>query len=432
EVTVEGAQRNAQESIRDLIDIHAGDGWTLARKMLAERRLKTCGRFFHGDVSLVPGTTNPSAGTVLVRVRECDLVPSLDEALTPDDQVLIRCARWLESLPHDDLDVVIEAQFEPHNLPDGLAVPVGPVNLRLAISPESGLIIESTVAGLGDQPLRYVAMSHPQRLSLHSGRTHSRYDITFDNAPVLSANFSIAGIPEAVSKERTKQFGYGLSFNRDDRPYRPLQFSINPAVFLSDSRREGVVRQRKDGHVVFQGSDVQARIEEATGRLVSVEVLVEGFGQFRISTESGAFDRIFSELDKQTTQVANAADPQRPFSSALQFIAAEVTAVATDLGQDELTTQIEAWQKLLVGQLVPRLDALFERWDSSDDVFTIPPPAPETGLQTHWATSMFLQANALLFAHDAGPGTPGPDLAAALLLRYPAALKSSLRIGQST
>src|SRR5690606_41662409 len=114
---------------------------------------------------------------------------------------------------------------------------VGPVSLRLASAAESGPLMESPVAGLGDQPLRYVAMSQPQRLSLHSGRTHSRYDITFDNAPVLSANFSSAGIPEAVSKERTKQFGYGLSLNRDDRPYRPLQFSINPAFFLTDSPR---------------------------------------------------------------------------------------------------------------------------------------------------------------------------------------------------
>ncbi|PHS07938.1 MAG: hypothetical protein COA78_13190 [Blastopirellula sp.] len=376
QITVQGNERNSLESIINYLDIPIGTTVTRSVGTLLRYKLWSSGRFMESDVELAH-LPNSSDFNLILRVKESPYSPPLDQALTEEEQLLLKMRRLLINPKHWVGDFVTKMRIEQ-------------VDATIIHSPEGGLLLSLQSVKNKEQPPLTLVYS-PQEIGWYPSSAESYLRTPPVKMPLtVSLSFELN---KQLDPEKPFNAQFGVGFNSEDVGISGLPFSfvfsMPPSAALSFIQARKIKSQWRDNLLILDSPKDHLEIERETGRLVRHSGPTKT-GNFEITFEKGAFKKALKATHESAVNRENEYRENRPLHSFFEFMSRqEITNEWIDLFQleeifEEFTQHdrdsLGIWSKFIAKGLLDPIDEFIMNKlveDESDEKFEIPWKQPE-------------------------------------------------------
>jgi hypothetical protein len=375
---------NKQNRRDDMINfLGLAKGMSVSQDLIDEkaRALTQAARFT--DSSITPTVVSPDGQVSLrIKVVERGQLPPLKQSLSREEKTLLRLREWLLAWESRQDDLIIDWS-EPRLLDKK------PLPIEIILAPSGGIVARV----MGNSP----GQEHPQ--DLYSMVVKSETLALFSQIhqrklcvplPGWSGVFFVKVEPNSNATDQFNlTMGAGLSPAKTNANWQ-VRLELLPAAFTDLLYRPGTKATWQGDVLTVRTKEFLLRVDEGTGRLVEFGLFggnsPAGAGTsdaYRVAVRftAGAFAKAQDQIAASTSTYPDAFQRQRPFGSALGFIAAEV-AMAKPLWSSyqggptpaPKTPLASALEKLLASSFLDPFQKLLDAANSprSDDEFTIP------------------------------------------------------------
>jgi hypothetical protein len=304
-----GNHRNSDADVLTALNVQLPLLWTREERLRIEQKLWECGRFV--SYKLEPNRL----GGLRIELVESDFAPLLAEPLNREEELLLRCRRWLARSSSWEGDMVFAltsksdkylAAFSPK---DGVAVRMTGKRGEGATAAE----LDESIIGTQDELQFFSAVQGRQ---LTAGFSSLKLDVCL--GLMLKS--------DKGKQEMSFTSKIGWSERKEHDGPMELTFQASPAAILALARRNEP-QVTFDGDIMTIVDDVGTRwcIDAARGHVKLFEIPRGENGLWlRVSVESGATAKLIAELRGKYGKLPNAFDRSRLVQSIGDFVCAEI------------------------------------------------------------------------------------------------------------
>ena len=308
-------------------------------------RLWFSGRFIKCDMAVTAIVWREEKARLTLNLMEYKNAPRLSEALSPSEEALLKCGRWLSNQAGWDGDLVVRLTDR---------------NREMVISPERGAMF-----------MLYNPHSVGSRRALDNAIVAAKggelevCNVAAGKRLVLPAHNCRVTISLTTKlSDQSKDWEEGKPFcdvwTADAKYARTASVRLivggEPAAFLALAREKAQCSIENEIVTVKRTSEVW-RIDVTTGRLLECEIHSDGTDTPGVSYlfEKGAFDRRLAQLRTAVAEPTNAFDPGRPFTSVGRLLTDEGTWWPFDVEGSEIFVK-GTFLKLVARQIEHRAE----------------------------------------------------------------------------
>ncbi len=395
---------NKQNRRNDVINfLGLAKGMAVTQDLIDEktRALTQSARFT--DAAITPIVLGPN-GQVSLRIKivERGHLPPLKQSLSREETTLLRLREWLLAWESRQDDLIIE-WYQPtapgNGMPPLTYLPgkgwsantpgQRPQRIEVIVAPSGGILARVMGNTPGTEKLQdlYSIAIKSEALSVFA-QVHQRKLCV--PLPGYSGLIFVKVQPSANATDHFNlTMGAGLSPAQTNANWQ-VRLELLPAAFTDLLYRPETKATWEGDVLTVKTESFKLRVEAGTGRLLAAESIdsnpKSGMAASRgyrmaVRFATGAFANAQDQITASTSTLPDAFQSQRPYGSALGFIAAEV-ALAEPLWNSRpggptpapKTALASALEKLLASSFLDPYQKLLDAANSprSDDVFTIP------------------------------------------------------------
>jgi len=325
DIRLPAGTRTTRDDLLVALGITPGAAVTEHDRLAWKQRLRMSGRFLKSDVTFEPSTDGGNGVIAVFDLEDYASVGALGTELSPEEQVMLRFREWLVAALSGGEDLVAAWERAPH---PGETVAVGQPTGELVLSSSEGMLL-SVVPGGGDAC--GVAVTADGIGCFLPGEA-GRFEIPLLSQGRLTAQIALSldakekGAP-GTGYQRKLTLGLGFeSRPRSTAAPFAISASIEPAACLAIVH-EGDAKTRFEGEtLVVESTDLVARFDGPTGRLLGVETAA---GQ-RLTVRTAAGDLATTLAKLRAAAGEDRARSDALITSAVEFFTAPSTAAAID------------------------------------------------------------------------------------------------------
>lgn len=317
-IRVQGNERNSADAIAEFLNLTVGMNMTRRRLTQIQHDLWRCDRFISSEVELVP-PFDDDGHALLINVSESPYSPPISQALSEEEQTLVKMGQWLGNPDAWPGDLVLRLQIEDYKL-DAVMAPKDGVILSLH-SEELDVL----------QGITFVISHDEASIYPVGSKVHLRAPAP-DIRPKMSLGIKL--------KDKKEEFGEPEE-EEDDGPFlRSLRFeilgndkkdssspisvetSLNPVTCIALANTYNAKTNWAGDRLILDSDKAHIEIDRRDGRLLN---FYENTSDIKIEFffSEGGFAKRLNEEHQSALNSRNVFDAQRPLQSTFSFIARE-------------------------------------------------------------------------------------------------------------
>jgi hypothetical protein len=367
QVDVVGNRKNSRQEILDYLGLKDGEPIDRAECPYLRERLWLSGRFTKCELKPMPVFWHDAKQRLKIDVTEYEKAPRLSERLSPAEEAMLKCRKCLLDSSNWDGDLVYRDK---------------PANYEIVISPTHGsLFVQYENAAPGKSPplVRAVAAAVDE-IGAYNAASGKEYAFSPRGKRVILDLRMILSNDRKDWDEGTPvrlMFGTGLNDNRGDSAPLPfeLKLTLDPATALALADEYKAKCTVADNVITVRSTSHLWRLDATSGRVLEACRCAEDGKEpgVRITFEKGAFDRRLREIQAVAAHYANTYDPQRAFTTAGQFLAADegiwngFAALNNEAEKKVDPRVLRMARKLLAAGILAPLDIVINKWSPRDE-----------------------------------------------------------------
>jgi hypothetical protein len=372
EITFAGNDKNSSEALRAYLGLEAKPPLTRELREQVERRLLRSGRFDKVQWDLGKPGAREDGWQPCLKLEENALAPPLADALTREEQALVKLAEWIERFDESEEELLIRLPSE---------------KVSVNFAPRRGFIVlygASDQAGPDATPEFSGALVMAEdRVGLYSVQAGHKLEAAPPPSPLVGqAVLTLIG--GAPSWDGRSILSMGAGVRRFSQPgYRrhiTIQLRTTASAALSVVRKHEAKCDWEGDTARFEWNGRTLRVDAATGRLIEQVVHepaptegrnAQGGGlSAQLTSKPGEFARRLAEIEKLSADWPNLADARRPLSCISEFVCGELKQLDAESRQG-----YAALHKMVsLGLLEPFDDQLRQFCEPGESGFSVPRP----------------------------------------------------------
>lgn len=369
EIEITGNVRNTRDEILTYLDLPPGAVLSDDLRERIENRLLESGRFAKLHLERVSTTDAMPAATLRIHLKEAMRVPRLSEALSREEETLIKFSQWCRDFEYGHDEILLE-YFEPE------------ATVELVMSPDEGLLviargrIVDTDSAIRPDDFQYAFVANHERMGVYSARRGRKIAAALDRAPI-TAQVGLVMLTLVGAKHQL-EFGFGTrsGTRQPGEQYCRLNLPQTAAAALAAAHSRHMRIEWNGNEMRLKGRSRLTVIDAVSGRLVrdeSSEPERDRKRTWRVTTTRGEFAPRLRWIESQTAHFANEADAERPVTGIATFLVRDVLALTSPRDLGAVREAAPAIEKLLLRGFLAPADRLLLAGAATDhDKFSIP------------------------------------------------------------
>lgn len=378
EVEVFGCEKNSSEQIVAFLELK--EGMPLDAQALSELRqkLKKSGRFLKQDVEVISPPFDDAPTTLKVSVHESDSAPSLDQPFSPEQQIAMRTAQWLDGFNRDSEDISVEVNWTPAAVdtvdPSGKGRRSAPAQnsyrARLIACPSK------------DEILANIQIQNSPKTTLFECSVCLKPTALIVDCDQLQLAFEVA-LPKRFYRAWAKckthppaktgetcNMTFGVeAHSHPDESEAMIRIHCDPAWTIQTLAKWLESSHLHDDVLTISTPEMDVTVDAASGRISNFRCGNEQNG-IKIETAHGLYQSAEDAHQQAARGWPRVSLNSKPFTTLMTELANRSPSTAS--GKRSLQAMIERWVKQ---DRFQQLDALLHqlpRLDQDDDTFFIP------------------------------------------------------------
>ncbi len=302
QIVIEGLTRHTQHQVLQYLQVESGQLADSNRLRQVNQRLWSSGRFDHLKVAFDKDTAN--APVVLkIHVHEAPGVPLLGEPLNAEAKAFLKARHWIAEALERGKDLVVELD--------------SPSWSGSIVQSQHGQLVQITRKSK-DEPFQAALLINNRQLLAHLSTAEQKFQTRFRSGKQqLQFHAGISAAPE-IDRLWAITLAGGISSNRKPtEPNLAISLAINPSGFLPFAYKANLDHEWQGDQLISRRSNgvrrEETRIDPRTGEFQM------HLANSQIMFETGRYQRELQSLQKRTRALPNAADPEYPVSSFVQY-----------------------------------------------------------------------------------------------------------------
>jgi Ankyrin repeats (3 copies)/Sel1 repeat/Ankyrin repeat len=314
-IELSGNKKNSRQAVLDYLELKPGTELTGKVLDRVQERLWRAARFLTNGVSL--GAPDADGKVALqVRLAEYDEAPPLGQEFSPSEQAMLKLRDWLAKMNQSGDELVASVSGAAGVCPDFEAV----------ISPGRGLLVLGKAAGADGGKDEYGLAFQPGLAGFYAPISGHKVVLPAPNAQLLIALTLQGQIPEADQSPCSISFNAGFKTKPDDVPNPPayrFELALPPVVCIVLAHRWDCATWFDHDLLIRSNATVLMKVNARTGRLAQFRYNDETNRAIELHCESSAFEPALRRIEAAASPLADIADTNAPFSSAIAFLLEE-------------------------------------------------------------------------------------------------------------
>lgn len=375
EIEIIGLMRNSPEDVIRYLDLPKRAVLDSDLKTMIEKKLRSAARFLELKVEFITPPFGDADSILRITLLEFADAPLLSEKFSPEEDVLIKLANWLNHFESTDNDFELLLRGPPLKVEPEDDPPAGTLlvdfNLVVSHRKQGSLIRVKLKEHLKRELVELWVQLTPDLLSMYAPRHRLRFETRNIQHCVMGAMHWTAQRPNASGGISNFAFGTGVRSNSEGRlPPFILQMTVDPVAAMREATRNKEVVQIRDGVLTIDDPDQRVAIDATSGRLMEVEVNAGPVSQLVINCKPGIYDELTKEFEKHTREARLIRAEDAPISNFLSFLA---TIIPEPEGQSRNAALTSLIQSVLKRGALSAFDHLLvNMFNQRDDRFSIP------------------------------------------------------------
>lgn len=369
EIEVVGNERNSAESVIRYLGLKSGMSFDITQQGIVQRRLRQSARFLKHTVELMPAWFDGTSHLKLT-VVEAPGIPTLDEPLTPVQQIVVRAAEWIETQREFDWELKMTDPDSELPVPQAAQELFRgrPRAVRQVTSPTDGVLFEVLLADKDERPVwGQIASVGPDGAWLLSPHRNVRLESSrFDGTAQIGFSCE-AHPPDRTGSMSTESCGFQIGWTKASRQRASGFLLVSPMALVVETLKPDRTFKLTDEFLTITGKGVRLEIENKSGRIV----LWDGEDR-EIRFQRGLLAAARERWRPEREAATQALEAGRPLSSLLLHGTQEARYVAA-LKSATLPPALRVAERLVQAGALRKLDeAVNELHQKKAGPFSIP------------------------------------------------------------
>jgi hypothetical protein len=379
-IDIAGNTINSQEDIAKYLGIKPGMNFTRDDWTSVEQKLWESARFIKAEVTPMKPASSNDKILLHFNLVEYPHAPPLSKPLSAEEEILLKLQKRLSNSNHWDGDLVIRLENKEGKV-------------ELIQSPKEGMAFsfqsEYSSEDGKELILDYRIIQSIKEFGLFNAQTRSQF-----RAKRIADVYASLGLKmsEPYNQDQPHNFVYGFaeSSHDDDKRSNPfnLQLDFRPVLFLSIAHERNAGCSLEDGVLTIKSYDNSQswKIDATSGRLISFTCDYsndDGDSSDKQKSSQntkveaqflpGAFRKSVAAIHRESKNIVNVHDSNRPIGSFLMFVCRDPLAryFLKQYSYNDRWLDI-ADTLLLCGALDPLDQMINQCTDKKDTKFNIP------------------------------------------------------------
>ncbi|HVW01431.1 MAG TPA: hypothetical protein VHB77_13855 [Planctomycetaceae bacterium] len=357
-VEIRGAQIHTPASIETYLGL--SQGMILDSRTLTDvrRRLLNSARFRKVDV------TTASAGKrgirkLVVTIEEYEAVPLLGDPLSPEEEVMLKFADWIQTAAAVGQEFDFSIQYDL-------------LKLECVLAPQLGMWVRLQAPGNGENRVfssEFYADDNGTGLALPLSR------IKYMGSSLGPRAFGSTRLAASARRERGKEgfallFGFGLASQNDAESSAPFRWliTVEPAAAIGVLHQSDVQVRLNEETLDVTGARFRMKVSVHDGSLQEFESVGDEL-QFSGRFRPGSLAERKADFDRRTADFEDWHDAKRPMASGCRFLLKSVEQLAAARPMTRFAVHVA--ERMCQDPAFDGLDASLRTLDAGDG-FTIP------------------------------------------------------------
>ncbi|MDG2385102.1 MAG: hypothetical protein P8N76_25755 [Pirellulaceae bacterium] len=302
QIVIEGLIRHTQHQVLQYLEVESGQLADSNLLRQVNQRLWRSGRFDNLQVALHKDAAN--APVVLkIHVHEVPGVPLLGEPLNAEAKAFLKARHWVAEALERGKDLVVELD--------------SPSWSGSIVQSQHGQLVQITLKS-EKEPFQTALLIDNGQLLAYLSTAEQKFQTRFRSGKQqLQFHAGISAAPE-IDRLWAITLAGGISSNRKPtEPNLAISLAINPSGFLPFAYKTNLDHEWQGDQLISRRSNglrrEETRIDQRTGEFQM------HLANSQIIFETGRYQRELQSLQQRTRALPNAADPEHPVSSFVQY-----------------------------------------------------------------------------------------------------------------
>lgn len=377
DINITGLKRDSRDELLKYLQVSTGDPLDGALILRINDRLADSCRYWqhrptiivHPDYPLGPKTDGTKA-TLRLALEEYEPAAPLSKPLEPTDEIMRKCAAWINLLATNFGDKDIVCSSESVNVGGGLQ------QSRLALAADGTLAVHGLLTTTAGWRANHDLVIRRQGLDLYDWQSHQKLCLPNGGRPTFRFRVR-ADHDENNAQVCSITVGYAWS-NKNAQTSAELlsDIRVSPAALVRVARLPESKVEVHDGVLTLKSNELELRIDVDTGAVRSVQAaafLAAGVSTVAIERKAGIAKEMVGRANRLGGEFPNRFDQSNPIGSSLGF-------VVQQLGRQPIVQSNPSWSQLCkLGEHVladKEFETMIENWredfrtDSHNSEFT--------------------------------------------------------------
>ena len=317
-IEINGNRKNSDQDVCRYLDVEVGKTLDRDEYLRITRLLRRSGRFIESKVTPMEPASEDDSILLRIDLTEYDPASPLTEALSPDEEVLLKLRDWLANTDRWEGDLLATVRFDEET------------QLEVAVSPEHGAV--AVLGGPDDaEGFDLALVAGRERVGLYSASNHAKLEGDPGKGE-LSGSISLKMVekPDDAEQPYRSNLAFSLSVNSEDKltedlPFR-LSIQLDSCAFIAMAHEHQAKHELREGVLTVESDLFVWQVDTQSGRLIefsshSKEQRAKGDPPgVKIAFQKEAFSRQLQRIESLTAGFPNRFDPQWPVTTSLQFL----------------------------------------------------------------------------------------------------------------
>ena len=323
ETQITGLKRDTREELLDYLKIAPGDpldGKTIAR--INDRLADSCRYWTHRLTITVPSvydvasTADENKANLRLALEEYEPVAPLNKPLEPTDEIMRKCAVWIQSLGKDFGDWDLVCSTEAFDLGGGLQ------QSQMAIASDGTLVVEGLCTTTQGWRADHILICGLQGAEAYDWQHGDKFCVSHRLQPKCQLHVRA---DHGENGEQESALSAGYAWSAGGASAAASLFSdvrVEPAAVVRMARLPSSKTEVRDGILTLKNDEFEFRIDEKTGALRSMKCasfLSAGVAAIDINFEKGLVEELIAKTHRLAANFPNRYDDSNPLGSILSF-----------------------------------------------------------------------------------------------------------------
>jgi len=318
-----GLSRDSREALLKYLQVARDDSIDAKQLQKVMDRLADSCRYWTYSiaVNMRQGTESDAANskpTLRLTLEEYAAAPPLNEPLSPTQQVMHKCATWIESLnsKFGDRDLVCTTE--------AVEIGGGSEQSQVALAADGTLAIRGNLTTTIGIRADHTLIMGPRGIEIYDWKGKDKFWGSPEAVPCFNLKIGCEHQQGGIQCANAS-FRYDLkSFDKESAMnHSCVAITAEPAAMLHLADNPGMITKLSDGILTVKSESIEIRVDEKTGAIQSIKsasFLPAGIATIDFKTEKGFVAKLAAASHQKAEAFSNCYNEADPWGSTLVFL----------------------------------------------------------------------------------------------------------------